>query len=47
MVSELKLALLVFVIHYTNTYTYDPIEYFGIDIDEIVASGYLEEYSNE
>lgn len=43
--AELQAANLP--LHYTNTYTYDPIEYFGIDVDEIVASGYLEEYSNE
>ena len=43
--AELQAANLP--LHYTNTYTYDPIEYFGIDVDEIVSSGYLEEYSNE
>ena len=43
--AELQAANLP--LHYTNTYTYDPIEYFSIDVNEIIASGYLEEYSNE
>ena len=34
-------------LHYTNTYYYDPVEFFSIDTGEIASSGYLEEYSNE
>ena len=43
--AELRAAELP--LHYTNTYTYDPVDYFSIDVDDIIASGYLEEYSNE
>lgn len=43
--AELKVAGLP--LHYTNTYQYDPTEYFGIDIDYLRETGYIEEYSNE
>lgn len=37
-------------LHYTNTYEYDPIEYFGIDVEELTRQhleDIAEEYSNE
>lgn len=43
--AELKAAGLP--LHYTNTYYYDPTEFFGIDVDSMVAEGFIEEYSNE
>lgn len=43
--GELKVAGLP--LHYTNTYTYDPIDYFGIDIHSEDGTDYYEEYSNE
>lgn len=43
--AELQVAGLP--LHYTNTYNYDPVDYFSIDLGEIAASGYLDEYSNE
>lgn len=43
--TELKIAGLP--LHYTNTYYYDPTEYFDIDIDSIKEALYYEEYSND
>lgn len=43
--AELKVAGLP--LHYTNTYYYDPTEYFDIDIDALKEADYMEEYSNE
>lgn len=43
--AELKCAGLP--LHYTNTYQYDPTEYFDIDISALQEAGYMEEYSNE
>lgn len=43
--AELQAASLP--LHYTNTYEYDPIDYFGIDMDKLSDSGFYEEYSNE
>ena len=43
--AELKVAGLP--LHYTNTYYYDPTEYFDIDIDALREAEYMEEYSNE
>ncbi len=50
--AELQAAELP--LHYTNTYNYDPVEFFSIDVDELIKSdayqdyrAYLEEYSNE
>lgn len=43
--AELKVAGLP--LHYTNTYYYDPTEYFDIDIDALKEAEYMEEYSNE
>ena len=43
--AELKAAGLP--LHYTNTYQFDPTEYFGIDVDSAKEIGYAEEYSNE
>ena len=50
--AELQAANLP--LHYTNTYSYDPVDYFSIDVDEIIMSdayqdyrSYREEYSNE
>ena len=43
--AQLKVAGLP--LHYTNTYYYDPAEYFDIDIDALKEADYFEEYSNE
>lgn len=43
--AELKAAGLP--LHYTNTYQYDPTEYFEIDMEYLKEAGYWEEYSNE
>lgn len=43
--AELKIAGLP--LHYTNTYYYDPTEYFDFDMEEQRVVDYLEEYSNE
>ncbi len=43
--AELKCADLP--LHYTNTYQYDPTEYFDIDISALQEGSYLEENSNE
>lgn len=50
--AELQAANLP--LHYTNTYSYDPVDYFSIDVDEIIMNdtyrdyrSYREEYSNE
>ena len=43
--AELKCADLP--LHYTNTYQYDPTEYFDIDIGALRETDYREEYSNE
>lgn len=39
--AELKAAELP--LHYTNTYTYDPVEYFSIDVGEVLRSNYYDE----
>lgn len=43
--AELKSANLP--LHYTNTYHYDPTEYFDIDIDSMLEADYFEGYSND
>ena len=47
--AELQAAELP--LHYTNTYNYDPVDFFGIDVEEIIGSDayqdYIAEYSNE
>ena len=43
--AELKSADLP--LHYTNTYYFDPTEYFDIDIDSLMESYPYEEYSND
>ena len=39
--AELKAAELP--LHYTNTYTYDPVEYFSIDVKEVLRSNLYDE----
>ena len=43
--AELKVAGLP--LHYTNTYQYDPTEYFDIDLETMRDAGFFDEYSNE
>lgn len=42
--AELKVACLP--LRYTNTYKYDPTDYFGFDIEPMRETGFIEEYSN-
>lgn len=43
--AELKIANLP--LHYTNTYHFNPIDYFDIDIESLREADYYEGYSNE